>query len=74
MQTIFGDSEKAFDSVTRNKLFSVLKKKSLYSNSLTTARVHGVTGKRSEFNKGVQQGCKLSPLLFLNYMDKIVKA
>ncbi|MBJ3756095.1 reverse transcriptase family protein, partial [Salmonella enterica subsp. enterica serovar Derby] len=33
----------------------------------------GVTGKWFDVNTGVRQGCKLSPLMFLIYMDKIVK-
>ncbi|MBJ3206176.1 reverse transcriptase family protein, partial [Salmonella enterica subsp. enterica serovar Give] len=69
---------------TKETLFSALKIygstgkllnsiESLYSRSLTAVRVDGVTGKWFDVNTGVRQGCKLSPLLFLIYMDKIVK-
>ncbi|MBJ5686642.1 hypothetical protein JGH00_22840, partial [Salmonella enterica subsp. enterica serovar London] len=48
-------------------------KPSLYSRSLIAVRVDGVTVMWFDVNTGVRQGCKLSPLLFLIYMDKIVK-
>ncbi|MBJ5510278.1 reverse transcriptase family protein [Salmonella enterica subsp. enterica serovar Meleagridis] len=78
------DFEKAFDRVPRSKFFNVLKSygitgkllnsvESLYSRSLTAVRVDGVTGKWVDVNTGVRQGCKLFSLLFLIYMDKIVK-
>ncbi|MBJ5584741.1 hypothetical protein JGG81_25410 [Salmonella enterica subsp. enterica serovar Typhimurium] len=81
---VFVDFEKAFDRVPRSKLFNVLKSngitgkllnsvESLYSRSLTGVRVDGVTGKWFDVNTGVRQGCKLSPLLFLIYMDKTFK-
>lgn len=56
--------EKEFDRAPRNKLFSVLKiygvtgkllnsAESLYSRSLTVARVDGVTSKWFDVNTGV---------------------
>lgn len=46
---------------------------SLYSRIATTVRAADITGKWFEVNTGMRQRCKLFPLLFLLYMNKIVK-
>lgn len=80
----FIDQEKAFDRVNREQLWKTLKTygvqqhlinicKSLYENSCCTVRT--ATGYTSYFKirTGVKQGCVLSPLLFITYMDHINK-
>jgi hypothetical protein len=78
------DLEKAFDRVPRQKLFGVLSEygingsllgaiKSIYSGSKAAVRIDGEISEAFEVNEGVRQGCCLSPLLFIIFMDKIIK-
>ena len=79
----FLDLEKAFDRVPRNKLWNVLAReeynvpknllkniKALYNHC--ESRVQD--GRWFEVGCGVRQGSALSPLLFIIYMDRVVKA
>ena len=82
---IFVDPEKAFDRVDRNLLGTILKDygvqgqlldniRALYEKCKSAVRTaHGLT---NWFNvtAGVQQGCVLSLLLFIIYMEKITAA
>ena len=80
----FVDLEKAYDRVPRDKLWAVLLEygvngqllsaiKSLYKQSTVYVRVNGKETKPFNVSVGLRQGCVLSPLLFIIYMDKIDK-
>ena len=71
----FIDFSKAFDTVNRQLLFSILEKigcppkltnliKLLYTNVKARLIVDGELSKLFEYNSGVKQGCKLAPTLF----------
>ena len=78
------DQEKAFDRVNREKLWETLKTygvhqhlinicRSLYTNSRCTVRTAAGYTEDFVISTGVKQGCVLSPLLFITYMDHINK-
>lgn len=78
----FIDQEKAFDRVDRNLLWQIMAQygvsehlislcKSLYSNCRTTVKTSYGTSNPFEVTTGVRQGCVLSPLLFIIYIDSI---
>ena len=80
----FVDLEKAYDCIPRDKLWAVLLQygiggqllnaiKSLYLHSEVCVRVNSATTKPFRVSVGLRQGCSLSPILFLIYMDRIVK-
>jgi hypothetical protein len=45
----------------------------IYSNNKISIKNDSNPSKWEPINKGVRQGCILSPLLFINYMDAIIK-
>ena len=47
--------------------------KSLYMHSEVCVRANSATTKPFRVRVGLQQGCSLSPILFLIYVDRIVK-
>ena len=47
--------------------------KSLYMHSESCVRVNSVTTEPFRVSVGLRQGCSLSPILFLIYMDRMVK-
>jgi hypothetical protein len=77
---VFVDFEKVFDKVNRNKLWTIMEEKghtqhlirviqSLYHNSkiiINTGK--NKTEKIIIINKGVRQGCSISPTLFNIYI------
>ena len=78
----FVDLEKAYDRIPRNQLWSVLLDygvdgqllqaiKSLYSQSEVRVRIGGKKSKPFQVGIGLRQGCVLSPLLFIVYMNWI---
>ena len=78
----FIDFSKAFDSVTQETLFDLLRKididqrdfnfiHNLYYNQKAGVRVNGETSNLFEIQKGVRQGCVLSPDLFNLYSEDI---
>ena len=78
----FVDLEKAYDRVPRGLLWGVLKEydvpdplrraiRSLYSKSQSCVRVLGIKSKPFTVGVGLRQGCVLSPLLFMIFMDRI---
>ena len=80
----FVDLEKAYDRVPRDKLFEVLSEyrvqgqllraiKSMYRESRAAIRIDSRISSWFDVGNGVRQGCNLSPLLFIIYMDKIIK-
>ena len=75
--------EKAYDRITRGKIWAVLLQygidgqlltaiKSLYTHSEVCVRVNSATTKPFRVNVGLRQGCSLSSFLFLIYKDRIV--
>ena len=80
----FIDLEKAYDRVPREKLMDVLQLygvgskllraiDSLYTKSLAAVRIDGKISEWFNVKIGVRQGCKLSPLLFIIYMNEIIE-
>ncbi|KAK5873269.1 hypothetical protein PBY51_018325 [Eleginops maclovinus] len=78
----FVDLEKAYDRVPREILWEVLREygvrgsllrgiQSLYSQSESCVRVLGSTSDRFPVRVGLRQGCALSPILFVIFMDRI---
>uniref|UniRef100_A0A8C5CRJ5 Reverse transcriptase domain-containing protein n=1 Tax=Gadus morhua TaxID=8049 RepID=A0A8C5CRJ5_GADMO len=78
----FVDLEKAYDRVPREKLWEVLREygvrgsilraiQSLYSQSESCVRVLGSQSVSFSVGAGLRQGCALSPILFVIYMDRI---
>ena len=81
---IFIDQEKAFDRINRDKLWKTLEEygvqgqllgniMSLYKESQSSVRTTVGMTDWFPITSGVRQGCVLSPLLFITYMDKITQ-
>ena len=84
LHCIFIDQEKAFDRVNRAQLWTVLEEygvqgqlldnlRAIYKDSRCCVRTRTGLTKWFPVKSGVRQGCVLSPLLFLIYMDRITK-
>ena len=80
----FVDLEKAYDRNPRDKLWAVPLQhgidsqlltaiKSLYMHFKVCVRLNSATTKLFRESVGLWQGCSLSPIPFLIYMDRIVK-
>ena len=80
----FVDLEKAYDRVPRNKLWKVLQKysvdgqllhaiKSFYCRPVVCVRVNGKQSKPFHVGVELRQGCVLSPLLYIVYVNWIDK-
>ncbi|GAA6083977.1 receptor-type tyrosine-protein phosphatase F-like, partial [Tachysurus ichikawai] len=78
----FVDLEKAFDCVPRGDLWGVLWEygvrgpllravRSLYDRSRSLDRIAGSKSDLFPVHAGLRQGCPLSPVLFIIYMDRI---
>ena len=78
------DLEKPYNRVNRETLLQVLRMyeasgkllngiKSMYVNSLASARVKGGESECFRINSDVKQGCIMSPWIFNVYMDAVVK-
>ena len=81
----FVDLEKAYDTVNRDKLWSVLSEygvsgslvnaiKAMYDESKACVRVNGGTSGYFKIGQGVRQGCVMSPWLFNVFMDKCIRS
>jgi len=79
------DQAKAFDRVNRWFMFKVMEKmgfgdifigwiRTLYKEASCLVQVNGRLGKGFELREGVRQGCPLSPLLFVLYMEPVAEA
>ena len=84
LHLVFVDQENAFDRIDRDKLWKVLEMynisgqlldniKALYAGSKSAVRTPNGLTKWFCVKSGVRQGCVLSPLLFIIYMDRITK-
>lgn len=81
---LFIDYEKAFDRLSRNKLWEIMSDKgfpehivkvvqSLYFKSNIIIDKGGpISDSILEINQGVRQGCPLSPALFSIYIDEVI--
>lgn len=80
----FIDYEKAFDRVRHSKLMEILRQiqldskdirliENLYWGQTAEVRTGSIKTSSLEIQRGVRQGCVLSPLLFNLYSDKIFK-
>ena len=80
----FIDLEKAYDSVCREKLWGILAEygvrgkllrsiKALYERGRARVKVEEMKSQWFRVNKGVRQGCTLSPWLFNLFLDRVVK-
>ncbi|CAI5473374.1 unnamed protein product [Closterium sp. Yama58-4] len=78
------DFRKAFDSVSRGFLFTVLEKmgfpprfvgwiRDLHENTRTSLLVNGWIGEAVEVVSGVRQGCPLAPYLFLCAVEPLAQ-
>jgi hypothetical protein len=85
---LFTDYEKASDNIQRQTLFNILKSRhipdtllkatvDIYTQNKTLIKFNNKLSKPVEINKGVCQGCPLSPTLFniiyTTYLDEITK-
>ncbi|PSR77303.1 hypothetical protein PHLCEN_2v7960, partial [Hermanssonia centrifuga] len=81
---VFIDFKKAYDRVPHGALYRVLDHlgvrgkflnlvKHIYSNSTMAVRMGGITGDKFTMKRGTRQGCPLSPLLFILFINRIIK-
>ena len=84
LNIVFVDQEKEFDRVNRDKLWQILELyniqgqlldsiRAIYANSMSAVLTSGGLTDGFDIISGVRQGCVLSPLLFIIYMDRITK-
>ena len=81
---LFIDYEKAFDNMKRQILFTILKSRHItdtllkamvdiiYTQNKILIKFNNNISKQVEINKGVRQGCPLSPTVFNIYLDEII--
>ena len=80
----FIDLEKVYNSVCREKLWGILAEygvrgkllrsiKALYEGGRARVKVEEMKSQWFRVNKGVRQGCTLSPWLFNLFLDRVVK-
>lgn len=80
----FIDLEKAFDTVPRSKLWKILSSRGInskiiriirkiYENNTNAVIFRGMKSDTFKTEEGLRQGGRLSPLLFIIFMDEIIK-
>jgi len=80
---LFVDYEKAFDNIQRQIIFNILKSRyipdtllkaivDIYTRNKILLNFNNKPSQPVETNKGVRQGCPLSPTLFHIYLDEII--
>ena len=80
---LFIDYEKAFDNIQGQILFNILKSRhipdtllkaivDIYTQNKILIKSNNKLSKPVEINKGVCQGCPLSPTLFNVYLEEII--
>jgi len=80
---LFVDYEKVFDNIQRQILFDILKSihipgtllkaiVDIYTQNKILIKFNNKLSKPVEINKGICQGCRLSPTLFNIYLDEII--
>jgi hypothetical protein len=80
---LFIDCEKAFGNKQRQILFNILKSRhipdtlikatvDIYTQNTIFIKFNNKLSKPVEINKGVHQGCPLSPTLFSKHLDEII--
>jgi hypothetical protein len=80
---LFIDYEKAFNNIERQILFKILKSRHIpdtllkaivdvYTQHKIMIKFNNKLSKLVDINKGVRQGCPLSPTLFNIYLDEII--
>jgi len=80
---LFIDYEKAYDNVSRGKLWEMMANKiphyllntikCIYRNAKVRIKFNDGVSEPVYINKGVRQGCGLLPVLFIIYINKIVQ-
>lgn len=81
---LFVDFEKAFDSVMRKKMWKAMKEfgipkkiikltQEMYENYTCQVLHQGMLSEPIPVDKGVKQGCLLSPILFIMVLDLMMK-
>ena len=84
MYMAFVDLEKAYDNVSREKLWKVLDEygvkgkllgaiQALYVDGKARVKVGGVESELFGVHRGVRQGCTLSPWLFNVFIDRVTR-
>ena len=84
LHTIFVDFHKAFDVIDRDLLFHTLEKhgigglflhvlKEMYKNTINMVKVNHLFTSEFNSNQGVQQGDNLSPMLFSEFINRLLK-
>ena len=84
LRICFIDYSKAFDCVSHNKMWKTLRDmnfhpklialmKSLYNHQKAVVRLESGNSESFDVNKGVRQGCILSPHLFSLYTEQIMR-
>lgn len=80
----FIDLEKAFDRINRNEIWRILDKykinhkiiritRNIYNNTKNIVITNGITSEPFQTSEGLRQGGGLSPLLFILFMNEILK-
>jgi len=77
--------KKAFDSVDRDKLWTIMLSKGIPTHLITVIqKIHmeniirvnagnGISENSRAITQGVRQGCPLSPVLFNLYLDEVIR-
>jgi len=81
----FIDFRQAFDSVDRDKLWTIMSSKGIPTHLITTIQKiytentirvnvgNGISEDSRDITQGVRQGCPLSPVLFNLYLDEVIR-